>query len=50
MVKRLDPTLLSTIWRRKIGPLLEEYFFDRPDLAAAFSVTSYWPSVNASAE
>ena len=23
----------STVWRRQIGPLIEEYFFDQPDIA-----------------
>ena len=34
MEKSLDPKRLAAIWDRKIGPLLDEYFFDRPDLAA----------------
>jgi hypothetical protein len=41
----LNPKRLAAIWERKIGPLLEEYFFDRPDLAASFEVNQYWPSV-----
>jgi hypothetical protein len=36
METRLTPKFLATIWKRKIGPLLEEYFFDRPDLATEF--------------
>lgn len=35
---------LEQIWRRKIGPLIEEYFFDRPDLAHQFSVNEFWPA------
>jgi 5-methylcytosine-specific restriction protein B len=45
MEKKLDPKRLAVIWERKIGPLLDEYFFDRPDLASSFKVSHYWPSV-----
>jgi len=45
MEKKLDPKRLAAIWERRIGPLLDEYFFDRPDLAATFKVSHYWPSV-----
>jgi 5-methylcytosine-specific restriction endonuclease McrBC GTP-binding regulatory subunit McrB len=45
MGKSLDPKRLAAIWERKIGPLLDEYFFDQPDVAAAFKVSDYWPSV-----
>jgi AAA domain (dynein-related subfamily)/EVE domain len=45
MTDTLNPKRLAAIWERKIGPLLEEYFFDRPDLAASFEVKQYWPSV-----
>jgi hypothetical protein len=45
MADKLDPKRLATIWERKIGPLLEEYFFDRPDLAARFKANQCWPSV-----
>ena len=36
---------LRHVWKHKIGPLIEEYFFDRSDLAAAFTSTAYWPSL-----
>jgi hypothetical protein len=32
-------------WRHKIYPLVEEYFFDRPDLAAEFTIQKFWPSL-----
>lgn len=32
------------IWQRKINPLIEEYFFDQPDLAASFRLELFWPS------
>lgn len=31
------------LWDRKIYPLIEEYFFDQPDIAKAFSVDRFWP-------
>ena len=33
---------LSKIWRHKIGPLIEEYFFDQPDVAGAFLPGAFW--------
>jgi 5-methylcytosine-specific restriction endonuclease McrBC GTP-binding regulatory subunit McrB len=36
---------LAHVWRHKIGPLIEEYFFDRPDLAAGFTPEVFWPSL-----
>jgi hypothetical protein len=32
------------IWRRKLRPLIEEYFFDQPDLAESFQIEAFWPS------
>ncbi len=31
--------LLERVWRRQIFPLIEEYFFDQPDVAADFTLT-----------
>jgi hypothetical protein len=33
---------LRRTWDRQIGPLLEEYFFDQPDLAAEFRWEAFW--------
>ena len=33
---------LAQIWRRKIGPLISEYFFDQPDRAASFIPSRFW--------
>ena len=33
---------LERTWRHKIGPLIEEYFFDEPDIAVAFTLDSFW--------
>ena len=39
----LTRTRLDQIWERKIGPLIEEYFFDQPDLAEQFNRQRFWP-------
>lgn len=36
---------LLHVWKHKIGPLIEEYFFDQPDLAESFTPEAFWPSV-----
>ena len=38
---------LRATWRRQLAPLLEEYFFDQPDIAATLRVQELWPSVAA---
>jgi hypothetical protein len=42
MAPGLTRTKLDAIWRRKIGPLIEEYFFDQPDLAAKYRPDAFW--------
>lgn len=34
---------LAQVWNRKIGPLIEEYFFDQPDLIGQFTLERFWP-------
>lgn len=34
---------LERIWKHQIGPLLEDYFFDRPSLLEGLSVDEFWP-------
>lgn len=41
----LSPKLLSTIWRRKILPILEEYFFDEPEALREYEAARFWPEV-----
>jgi 5-methylcytosine-specific restriction endonuclease McrBC GTP-binding regulatory subunit McrB len=45
MRERMTSDNLRAVWKRKIGPLLEEYFFDQEDLAASFSLGRFWPGV-----
>jgi MoxR-like ATPase len=37
---------LRRVWERKIGPLIEEYFFDQPDVASTFTVGAFWSEVD----
>ncbi|MBB3180079.1 MrcB family domain-containing protein [Variovorax sp. Sphag1AA] len=34
--------MLQSTWRRKIYPLIEEYFFDQPDLLGQFELERFW--------
>jgi hypothetical protein len=43
MAPRMTTAELDRVWKHKIGPLIEEYFFDQPDLAAEFSREQLWP-------
>jgi MoxR-like ATPase len=36
---------LRSVWSRQVSPLIEEYFFDQPDIAASFAPSAFWPSV-----
>jgi hypothetical protein len=35
---------LSRVWNRQLYPLIEEYFFDQPDVAAGFKLSEFWIS------
>ena len=43
MRDQLDGQALSQIWRRKIFPLIEEFFFDQPELVREFTIDRFWP-------
>lgn len=45
MRDQLHAHTLRAIWNRKLGPLIEEYFFDQPHLVAQFTIERFWPSV-----
>ena len=45
MKNPLTPTQLRRTWEHQLMPLIEEYFFDQPDLVAEFTLEKYWPSV-----
>lgn len=44
MRPRMDAVTLRHIWRRRIEPLIEEFFFDQPELAKEFVLERFWPS------
>lgn len=46
MRPNLSTDALGQIWRRKIFPLIEEFFFDQPDLASEFTLERFWPSAH----
>ena len=48
MTEKMTNLALRRVWERKVSPLIEEYFFDSPDLAREFTIDRYWPSANAS--
>jgi 5-methylcytosine-specific restriction enzyme B len=45
MQSEMSNTRLRKIWERKIYPLLEEYFFDQPDLASDYTYQRFWSDV-----
>lgn len=48
MASEMTSSVLRRVWERKVAPLIEEYFFDAPDLACEFRLDRYWPSADAS--
>jgi hypothetical protein len=46
MQPKMTPSKLKGIWIRKIFPLIEEFFFDQPELAAEFTCERFWPSID----
>lgn len=45
MEPAMDSVQLRKIWDRKLDPLIEEYFFDQPDIAAEYTLEEFWPEV-----
>lgn len=43
MQKTLDAAELREIWDYQVHPLIEEYFFDRPDIADSYTFEKYFP-------
>lgn len=44
MKRDMSPRRLRDIWNRQIFPLIEEYFFDQPDLASSYTIERFWPT------
>lgn len=41
----MTPEHLRDVWRHEIFPLIEDYFFDRPDKADEYTFDLFWPDV-----
>ena len=41
----MNAATLREVWDQEIFPLIEDYFFDRPDKVAEYDVSGFWPSV-----
>lgn len=44
MADTMTSDRLRKTWRRQLQPLLEEYFFDQPDIVEQFVLEELWPS------
>jgi 5-methylcytosine-specific restriction protein B len=47
MHRDMTPERLRAVWKRKLRPLIEEYFFDEPDVANEYTLAKFWPSLSA---
>ena len=47
MQRMMTPKRLRAVWKRKLKPLIEEYFFDEPDVWKGYQLVEFWPSVGA---
>jgi hypothetical protein len=45
MAEEMTAERLRSVWKRQLGPLIEEYFFDQPDIGAEFVPERFWPAV-----
>jgi len=46
MGETFSPSDLKRVWKRQILPLIEEYFFDQPDIVETFTLQSLWPDAH----
>lgn len=45
MADAMSPTELRRIWRNQIGPLIDDYFFDRQNVGDEYTPERFWPSL-----
>jgi hypothetical protein len=45
MADEMTASKLRQVWRRKLLPLIQEYFFDQPDRVEEYQLRLLWPSV-----
>jgi hypothetical protein len=41
----MNAQILRDVWDQEIFPLIEDYFFDRPDKVSEYGIEGFWPSV-----
>lgn len=46
MQQQITSSRLKGIWIRKVFPLIEEFFFDQPELAAEFTCERFWSTID----
>jgi hypothetical protein len=46
MSSDFDAAALRRTWVHQLAPLIEDYFFDRPDIASSYTLERFWPSVD----
>jgi hypothetical protein len=42
LLPEMDGTVLRKLWNHQLFPLIEEYFFDRPEIARDFLIGTFW--------
>jgi 5-methylcytosine-specific restriction protein B len=45
MASEYGALALKRTWQRQIKPLIEDYFFDQPDLVDTFKLEAFWPDL-----
>ncbi len=45
MSKEFDAAALRRTWVHQLAPLIEDYFFDRPDIGGSYTLGRFWPGV-----
>jgi 5-methylcytosine-specific restriction enzyme B len=45
MADPMTPDELRRVWRHQVGPLIDDYFFDRPSLADEYKPENFWHSI-----
>jgi 5-methylcytosine-specific restriction endonuclease McrBC GTP-binding regulatory subunit McrB len=46
MAKEMSPAHLRKVWKYKLGPLIEEYFFGQEEDAKSFTPQLFWPGLS----
>jgi 5-methylcytosine-specific restriction protein B len=44
MSEKMTGQRLQRVWQRQLQPLIEEYFFDQPDVGMMYRLEEFWPS------